>query len=437
MRWTSGRPAGDHAILRARCAPWCERLTVSEREMKVTMAIPSYWGRSKGEGWQEGDAVYDHPTPLDEDGTLRRALESLSILENKDFNLVVLAVATADEIQEAVEDKVSSIVRGVASDVETLVFSHSHLARLQERLEAEGMAKLNGLLALRGYSNIRNLCVLLPHILGSDVAILIDDDEIFEEPSFMDKAVEFIGREIDGRRVLAVAGYYVNPDGDYLLNGEVLPWMTEWNKIGCMNRAFEAVIATEPRLQETPFVFGGNMVVHRDLFTQIPFDPAVTRGEDIDFLMNARMFGYAFYLDKQLSIKHAPPPKSHPKWKQLREDIYRFVFEKAKIDSQKDVPGMTRLRAEDLDPYPGEFLRDDLQERIFRSNQMLAVEYLLEGDSEGARECMRNIYLAKYDAPPSADPFEDLLAVRNGWKKIMAYLSEVSKARELRRLIWG
>ena len=213
--------------------------------------------------------------------------------------------------------------------------------------------------------------------------------------------------------------------------------MTDWNKIDSMNRAFKAVIGTEPRLQETPFVFGGNLVVHRDLFTQVPFDPAITRGEDIDFLMNARMFGYTFYLDNQLSIKHDAPKKSHPKWKQVREDICRFVFEKAKLDAQEDVPGMSKVRAEDLDPYPGEFLKEDLQERIFRSNQMLAMEYLMEGDHEAARECMRTIYLAKYDAPPKSDPFKDLLAMQKAWKQITAFLSDDSNARELRRQVWG
>lgn len=54
------------------------------------------------------------------------------------------------------------------------------------------------------------------------------------------------------------------------------------------------VIGTEPRLKATPFVFGGNMVIHRNLFTVVPFDQNVRRGEDIDFLINARMLGFHF-----------------------------------------------------------------------------------------------------------------------------------------------
>jgi len=53
----------------------------------------------------------------------------------------------------------------------------------------------------------------------------------------------------------------------------------EKNAISKMNEAFDKIIGTEPRLKETPFVFGGNMVIHRDLFSVIPFDPNVPRGE--------------------------------------------------------------------------------------------------------------------------------------------------------------
>lgn len=33
--------------------------------MRKTMVIPTYWCRRTGEAWREGDAVYDHPTPVD------------------------------------------------------------------------------------------------------------------------------------------------------------------------------------------------------------------------------------------------------------------------------------------------------------------------------------------------------------------------------------
>ena len=64
--------------------------------MKTTMMIPSYWAREAGLGARKTDAVYDHPTPVDHDGTLRKALESIKVLNDTDFNLVVIAAANAE-----------------------------------------------------------------------------------------------------------------------------------------------------------------------------------------------------------------------------------------------------------------------------------------------------------------------------------------------------
>lgn len=399
------------------------------------MVIPSYWGRKKDEGWRKTDTVYDHPTPLDEDGTLGRLLKSLSILENKDFTLVILGVSTAKDIQKDVESKISSILKETETEVSTLLFSYSHLAKIHQYLIDNDKEKFNFLLQLDGYSNVRNLCIFLPHLLGSDVAVLIDDDEIFEDSRFMDKAREFIGKEKDGDKILAVAGYYINPDNDFLINKEIEPWMTHWDKIDCMNRAFKEIIAKNPRLKETPFVFGGNMIAHRDLFTIVPFDPSITRGEDIDFLINARMFGFKFFLDNQLSIKHDAPPKTHPMWQRTREDILRFMFEKSKLETQEPLPDMVRIRAEDLDPYPGEFLKGDLEERILQSNIMLSKKYLRERNKDGALECLVNIHIAKTEGFPPENPFQKILQIQKTWKDLMEYFAFEKVSNEVRSLL--
>lgn len=403
--------------------------------MKVTMVIPSYWRRKREDARRETDDFYDHPTSLDEKGTLGRLLDSVSILRNKKFTLVVLSVATAADIQKEVELKVSSIVKEAGVDVESLFFSYSQLSKIHQYLANQNKYEFIPLLKLQGYSNIRNLCIFLPHLLGSETAVFIDDDEIFEDPLFMDKALEHIGHIYRGTRVLAVAGYYINPDNDFLLNREILPWMSYWNKIDCMNRAFRKVIGKSPRLKETPFVFGGNMVIHRDLFISVPFDPSVPRGEDMNFLISAKMSGFTFFLDNELHIKHDPPPKSHPHWRRVREDIFRFVFERSKLKAQEPTPNMVKVSPEDLDPYPGEFLKDDLEERIFCSNQMLAVDYLVQGNQKGALECMNNIHLAKTQAVPERDPFQNFLKLQVLWKNLMDYFSSKKVSREVCSLL--
>jgi hypothetical protein len=399
--------------------------------MKVTMVIPSYWRRKKAERRKETDSVYDHPTPLDGKGTLGRALESVSILKNKDFNLVVLGVSTAQDIQEKVESRLSSIMKNSAQGVKTLFFSYSHLNQVHQNLTQHKKEEFIPLLQLDGYSNIRNLCLFSAHLLGSEAAVLIDDDEIFEDPLFMEKALEYIGKKHEGHAVHAVAGYYINPDNDFFINKEISPWMTHWNKIDCMNRAFKEVIEKGPRLKETPFVFGGNAVIHRDLFMQVPFDPGITRGEDIDFLINTRMFGFKFFLDNQLSIKHDAPPKTHPEWLKVREDIYRFMYEKKKLETQESMPHMVNVTAEDLGIYPGEFLRDDLEDRIFRSNIMLAMDYLSDEDKRGVVECMKNISLTQSTPSSEINPFRNLIQLKKGWKNLMDYFSSKKVRQEV------
>lgn len=401
--------------------------------MKATVVIPSYWARESGVGWKEGDAIYDHPTPLDSEGTLLRAIQSIDILNDKDFQLVIIAVATAEDIETQVEKKVASIIKSASAtiDVEVLLFGASNLKQIHNLLINEGKKEYIDLLKLRGYSNIRNLCMFIPHILGSDIAVLIDDDEVFEDPEFMSKAKEFIGKNIGGRIVNAVAGYYLQPDGDYHLKKRFRPWMKYWDNYERMNEAFDRVIGTDPRLKETPFVFGGNMIIHRNLFPAVPFDPGVPRGEDIDFLITAKMFGFTFFLDNQLSVRHLPPSKTHPTWMQLREDIHRFIYERAKIENQREIKGMTKVYPEDFDPYPGFFLKRDLEEKIEKSCKLLSEEYLAEGDSRSSEEALNNISLAKTDAVPKYDPFQSTCELQKRWQELMEYSSK----REVRSSI--
>ena len=392
--------------------------------MKLTMVIPSYWARESKTGWKDGDAIYDHPTPLDEEGTLHRAIQSIGALEDKDFRVVIIAIPTAADIESRVEEKVARIIESSNPGVEVLLFGPSHLKPIHDLLVSENKEEYTYLLQLRGYSNVRNLCMFVPHVLDSEAAVLIDDDEVFEDPEFMTKARAFIGKDIEGKAINAVAGYYLQPDGDYHVKKPSRPWMQHWDQYARMNEAFDNIIGSEPRLKETPFVFGGNMVVHRDLFTVVPFDPDVPRGEDIDFLINARMFGHSFVLDNQLAIKHLPPPKSHPVWRSLREDLYRFIYERAKIETQKEIEGMTRVYPDEFDPYPGCFLKPDLETKIENASKLLSEEYLAQGDSEASEEALKNIVLARTDAMPKSDPFQKLCVLQKRWQELMSFTAQ-------------
>ena len=90
--------------------------------MKTTMVIPTYWARKKSEGLKKSDSVYDHPTPLDKEGTLGRLLKSLSILKNKNFSLAILGISTAEDIQKEAESKIISIIKQYKPEIQTFFF---------------------------------------------------------------------------------------------------------------------------------------------------------------------------------------------------------------------------------------------------------------------------------------------------------------------------
>ena len=409
------------------------RYRSSDFIMKTVMVIPSYWSREKSVGWKKQDAIYDHPTPLDEQGTLKRMLESINVLENKDFDLIILAVPTNEEISNQVQEKVTDIVSSVSLDLNISVIGSSHIEQVKEYLNQSGKKDLARLISINGYSNIRNLCLFLPAIKDADVAILIDDDEVFTDPLYLSKALEHIKNPFDDRLQYAIAGYYVNSDGNYQVNSSFSSWMKFWDKKEKMNEAFDQIIGKSPRMKITPFVFGGNMIIPKEVFSTIMFDPYVPRGEDIDYLINARMHNIPFYLDNQLFIVHLPPSKSHPTWQRLREDIFRFMYERKKIHCQKGKK--TVVQPEDLDPYPGCFLKKDLDDKIKKANDKLAEEYRLKGDHQGEKQALNNIKLAESEAIPKFDPVDRYERLRNQWMELIRMIQNPSVKKKLEDII--
>jgi len=392
--------------------------------MRTTVVIPTYWSRVDN-AWETGDAVYDHPTPINGNDTLGRTLESMKILKNKKFKLVIPICPTCKAIEEESERRVREIVKNADLNIETYIFTAENLREIQKIMIDKGLSEKDAdLLDIHGYSNVRNICLYVSHILSSEVTILIDDDEIFENENFIDMAKEFIGKRIYGKSVYGVAGYYLNKYDEFYDDVDMVPWMTYWDRFGSKTKAFDKIISCEPRLKMTPFAFGGLMVIHKNLFKIVPFDPDVTRGEDIDFLINSKMFGFDFFLDNKLNIKHLPPKKNHPIWKRFREDIYRFLYEQTKIRSQYEVNNMTMVKAKNFEPYPGDFLKEDLEDKIFKTNILLALEYLADGDVTGCKESIKNIYLSKYEAIPHDDPFTKYRRIQKIWVKVIEITSK-------------
>ena len=146
-----------------------------------------------------------------------------------------------------------------------------------------------------------------------------------------------------------------------------------------------------------------------------------------------KMFGYNFFLDNTLSIKHLPPPKTHPTWRRLREDILRFVREREKLRDQEQLEGMVRVKAEQLTPYPGAFLMDDLDDKIAGACTTLADCYRSKGQESEAQEALKNIEIANKEVRTGENTFNHLLRFQELWEELM----EISASTEIRQRMKG
>ncbi|MEE8121991.1 MAG: cyclic nucleotide-binding domain-containing protein, partial [Anaerolineales bacterium] len=74
--------------------------------------------------------------------------------------------------------------------------------------------------------------------------------------------------------------------------------------------------------------------------------------------------------------------------------------------------------AEDFDPYPGEFLKDTLDDKILKTNLILALDYLTKDRVTDAQETIRNIWLAQTKAIPVENPFIAYLKFQRRWRAL-------------------
>jgi hypothetical protein len=347
--------------------------------MKKAIVIPIYLRLNKPE-----DLPYSEGISL-----AKRAIESLNILEDQDFTLilpVVLDLSGEDEeralweADRSLREEVRHLRNG-----KTLVFSSYQLKDLREYLGQKNLKTFYSLIDLKGFSKIRNTGLLITKALSLDVAIFIDYDEVVENSRFLRIACEYLNERWNGKLVKGKGGFYINSDGEIILPPQRLWWRVLWNKTKWMNRVWENILSSKDRLVQSSMLLGGNFVLHHHLFRRAPFDPYIPRGEDTDYLINTSQLGFCLLFDKQLRVKHLHPKRTEVYFQEeLRWDIERFLYEREK---------MRIGLAIDLDPYPEYFLKWTLYPKATLTSLLISLDYLWRREWKRARECLSNINL--------------------------------------------
>ena len=376
--------------------------------MKALIVIPTYWTSLK----EINESVFDHPTPLRGAGTLERCLKSM-----QDSGIEEEIVVFPSPTSESVEKKVEKIISGF-DELNIDLFTGSHLRHIINFLRKGGFPRdFTNQFNMNSYPNIRNMCFAMANLKKADLVIQIDDDVIIEDRNFIENAAYSIGRKVSGKGLLGKTGFYVNRKGDWRIRQQHPRMRRLWLKEMYINQALKRSIQSGERLAKTTIALGGNMVIHRELFKGVPYDPYNTRGEDTDYLINCRYFGHNFLFDNRLKVKHIQPKRIAPYWTKMRQDIYRFVYLREKLSSFK-------MRASGLDPYPGAFLKEDLEERIASTcanyaNLCLSERRLLDG-----REWTRNSTEILEEARRRARKFGGAyLDFQKSWKRFMRVLN--------------
>lgn len=307
-----------------------------------------------------GSSLYDHPTPLNEKGDLYRCLDSLQKVEN--LGQVIILVAVEGNIATEAAEKVQGICNQFPQ-MHTLVVAEQEAQLVQQRLSQLGFGDVSDSIGLSGYSSVRNMGLVVAHCLGFDSVVFIDDDEVIDDPDFLSKAMYGLGKLTrKGIPILAKSGFYFNSDNSYYSKSQA-KWYNHWWQQGKAFNNWISKAMAGPRLSRSNHVCGGCLALHRETYKRLSFDPWIMRGEDLDYLLNLRMYGSDIWFDNQWSVRHLPPKERHEGHRFYR-DIFRWLYEYYKIEFTHAQIDLLQIKPSSLMPYPGPFLEPGITKRI-------------------------------------------------------------------------
>lgn len=335
---------------------------------RIWYVIPTYWTGDEAGAFS---SIYDHPTPIGSgESTLPRLLASVE----KAFETMPAARASIliliSTVDEANATEAETWVRKICAPFRhslQLFFAGEDVVR--ELVAADGgFASGESLFrnGYRGYGDVRNLELILPALFGARWIFGLDDDEVISV-----ETVERVLWHMTNGTPQAVAGIYLNEDGSFLVNassaqkdvGNVLA-----DKGVFMNMTYLRMKEANEhgRLPLAPMALGGNMLIPKGVFWKVGFDPYVPRGEDVDYVVNAKAVDQHFCFDFELAITHLPPRHLEAdEYGKMKADVIRFVYERAKVN-------WFRLATGDFYDYPGRLFEEGFEADALEALRALA-----------------------------------------------------------------
>lgn len=328
--------------------------------MNPVIVIPTFVSPRRRKDSGSVIATYDHTTPLSNPGELPRLLTSLQKVRG--IGQIIVLVAAEPAISDQAAEKVQDIVSRFPS-LNIAIIGADECNLVQQRMEQLGLGKLSKEIGLVGYGAIRNLGLVLANVMGFDSIVFLDDDEVIDDADFLQKGVYGLGKLTrKGVPILAKTGFYLNSEGSYLSKSQDKWYNRFWQQGKAFNKWITKAMRG-PRLSRSNHVCGGCLAIHKEAFKRLSFDPWVARGEDLDYMLNLRMYGSDIWFDNQWSLRHLPPA-STSEGTRFRQDIYRWLYEYRKMEYSRTQIDLMQVKPQSLEPYPGPFLEPGITKRI-------------------------------------------------------------------------
>lgn len=305
-------------------------------------------------------STYDHATPLSAPGELGRLFASLEQVDGLGQIMVLVGSERSIEMQ-ALKKVQTEAAR--YPNLSIMVIGAPELLLVQQRMEQLGLGRLQKEVSLTGYGAVRNLGLVLADAFGFDSVVFLDDDEVIDDPDFLHKAMYGLGKLTKkGIPILAKTGFYYNADGSYLSKSQDKWYNHFWQQGKAFNKWITKAMQG-PRLSRSNHVCGGCLALHKEAFKRLLFDPWIPRGEDLDYMLDLRMYGSDIWFDNQWSMRHLPP-ESPSEGTRFRQDIFRWLYEYRKIEYGRTQIDLLQVKPSSLEPYPGPFLEPGIRRRI-------------------------------------------------------------------------
>ncbi|MBQ3386360.1 MAG: hypothetical protein IJG53_03465 [Eggerthellaceae bacterium] len=335
--------------------------------MNPLVIIPTYVSaRSKG-STSTVTATYDHTTMLSEMGQLPRLLNSLRGVEG--LGTIAVLVASEPNISSQAAEKVQVIIDRFP-DLDILLVGSAEQTILQQRMEQLSIGRMAKEMGLSGYGAVKNFGILVAAALGFDSVIFLDDDEEVEDPAFLRNAVYGLGKLTRmGIPILAKTGYFLDEYDSPFSSAGGKWYNRSWDIGRAFNKWMEGALAG-PRLSRSNYVCGGCMAIHREAFRRVAFDPWISRGEDLDYMLNLRMYGSDIWFDNKWFLRHMPPEGTITPAQRFRQDVYRWLYEYRKLEFSRAQIDLLQVKPDTLQPYPGPFLEPGLEKRLARAARL-------------------------------------------------------------------